>query len=296
MFNAPRQLDTSIEIVTPENIAFRYRVAGPFRRLPAYLIDLAIRLFVAGAALLGLSFAFGVAGVEEMGLGLAFIAWFLLAWFYGVLFETWFNGQTPGKWLMQIRVVATDGQPVGALQALLRNVLRFADAQPAFFQSLLILPFYQLGLLSSAISERCQRLGDLVCGTMVIVETRPRLDGLVRFAEPEVAELAGQIPANFTASRTLARALATYVARRRNFSFGRRLEIARHLAEPLRQRFQLPPRTNPDLLLCALYHRVFLTEGQPQSRAAAVPVLLEESRGMYPSDPAAAMAAMDRYR
>ena len=39
-----KQLDTQIEIVTPENIAFRYRVAGPFRRLPAYLIDLAVRV------------------------------------------------------------------------------------------------------------------------------------------------------------------------------------------------------------------------------------------------------------
>ena len=51
----PKQLDTQIEIVTPENIAFRYRVAGPFRRLPAYLIDLAIRVGVGdGGACFGL--------------------------------------------------------------------------------------------------------------------------------------------------------------------------------------------------------------------------------------------------
>ena len=40
------QLDSAIEIVTPENIAFRYEVAGPFRRMPAFLIDFAIRLGV----------------------------------------------------------------------------------------------------------------------------------------------------------------------------------------------------------------------------------------------------------
>ena len=42
MPKAPRQLDSRIDIVTPENIAFHYLLAGPFRRLPAYLIDCAI--------------------------------------------------------------------------------------------------------------------------------------------------------------------------------------------------------------------------------------------------------------
>ena len=36
-------LDTTIGVVTPENIAFQYQLAGPFRRLPAYAIDLAFR-------------------------------------------------------------------------------------------------------------------------------------------------------------------------------------------------------------------------------------------------------------
>ena len=40
------QIDSTVEIVTPENIAFHYRVAGPFRRLPAYILDLFIRWVV----------------------------------------------------------------------------------------------------------------------------------------------------------------------------------------------------------------------------------------------------------
>ena len=40
----PRQIDSRIDIVTPENIAFHYVLAGPFRRLPAYLIDVGIRI------------------------------------------------------------------------------------------------------------------------------------------------------------------------------------------------------------------------------------------------------------
>ena len=41
--SVPAALDTTIAVVTPENIAFNYQLAGPFRRLPAYLIDIAIR-------------------------------------------------------------------------------------------------------------------------------------------------------------------------------------------------------------------------------------------------------------
>ena len=57
----------------------------------------------------------------------------MLFWFYGGLFETFWNGQTPGKRLLGIRVITLDGQPINALQAILRNVLRIVDAQPLRF-------------------------------------------------------------------------------------------------------------------------------------------------------------------
>ena len=47
----PRPIDNAIDIITPENIAFEYRVAGPFRRLPAFALDVAIRGAVIAAAM-----------------------------------------------------------------------------------------------------------------------------------------------------------------------------------------------------------------------------------------------------
>jgi uncharacterized RDD family membrane protein YckC len=280
MRNVADQLDSSIEIVTPENIAFRYRVAGPFRRLPAYLIDLALRVAIvfAGFIVTGM---FGLTWVGPVLFGITLVAWFLLAWFYGGVCETLFNGQTPGKRLMGIRVVSIDGQPINAMQAVLRNVLRAIDAQPLWF--------YQLGLLAAAMNDRFQRLGDLASGTMVVVEERPWLDGVTRINDAKVARLAAQVPANFEPSRTLARALTAYVQRRRGFSWGRRLEIARHLAEPLREKFRLAPDTNPDLLLCALYHRVFITDRYEEPAAAASPfrqpAVLSENPLSFLDDP-----------
>lgn len=266
------QFDTTIEIVTPENIAFRHRVAGPFRRLPAYLIDMMIQAVVAGVGLAALLMVFGLARLPFTGFGVWLVLWFLLNWFYFGLFETYWNGQTPGKRLMQIRVVSVDGQPIGGLQAVLRNVMRILDGQPGLHY--LLGPFmYLVGLLTAMMNDRFQRLGDLLCGTMVVLEERQWFQGLVRTGEPEAARMVKLIPSNFQPSRTLARALAVYAQRRGNFSWPRRLEIARHLAEPLRQQFNLPVNTNPDLLLCALYHRTFITDRQGEPARQGSPFM-----------------------
>ena len=261
------QLDTRIEIVTPENIAFLYRVAGPFHRLPAYLIDILVRVFVAAVAFFGVLFVFGLAAAPGVGIGLWLVLWFVLEWLYGGLFETYWNGQTPGKRLTRLRVVSTNGQPINGFQAVLRNVLRAVDAMPIvpLFGALPV-PTYQLGLLATMLNDRYQRLGDLACGTMVVIEESPTRYGVIAIEEPDAIRLAGLLPATFQPSRSLALALSNYVARRRRFGWSRRVEIAQHLAEPLRRQFGLPRETSPDLLLCALYHRTFFSHEEMEVR------------------------------
>jgi len=262
MANQLDQLDTSIQIVTPENIAFRYQVAGPFCRLPAFLIDLVLRAVIWIATGLGFGFLFALLGIPDLGFGLWLVLWFLLAWFYGGIFETLWNGQTPGKRLTHLRVLSVDGQPINAHQAILRNILRAADAQPLFF--------FQVGLVAMTLNDRFQRLGDLASGTMVVIEKPRWLRDLVRIRDPQVLRLADEIPAGFVPTPSLARALAGYVDRRLSFPPPRRLEIARHLAVPLAQKFGLPPYTNPDALLSAAYHRGFVTD-QPKRPIQPLP-------------------------
>ncbi len=257
------QLDTRVEIVTPENIAFQYRMAGPFRRLPAFLLDTVIRALLAGVGMLGAVFVFGTVGVSGVGLGLGMLLWFLLAWFYGGLFEAYWNGQTPGKRVMGIRVVSVEGRPITPLQAVLRNILREADAQPLWL--------YQVGLLAATSNPRFQRLGDLACGTMVIVEQRQRSGQLARVTEPVARRMAAAIPKGFQPTRSQTRALAAYVERRHTFPWGRRMEIAAHLGEPLRREFGLAANTDVDLLLCGLYHRTFIAEREDQSTVGVSP-------------------------
>ena len=275
-----RQLDLRIEIVTPENIAFEYQVAGPFRRLPAYLIDIAIQFVVIVVLCIALLIGFGFLRAEGIGIGLALVLWFLLSWFYGGLFETFWNGQTPGKRLLGLRVLSAEGQPITALQAILRNVLRAVDCMPVCpipgSEALMpMLPLYMFGLVACSMNHRYQRLGDLAVGTMVVVEARQRLRGVVKIDQPAAIELANTLPPAFMAPPTLAKALSLYAERRPQFSPARRLEIARTLGEPLAERFALSGDINYDTLLLALYYRTFVSDrggDQPVERARERPV------------------------
>jgi uncharacterized RDD family membrane protein YckC len=252
------QLDTAIEIVTPENISFQYEVVGPFRRLPAFILDLSIRAVV----LLLAFFVMALLGwlVGTGGIALMIVLWFMLEWFYGGIFETYMNGQTPGKRIMGIRVVSTEGHPISGVQAVMRNILRGVDMMPlvplsAIEEDLawITVPTFAIGLVCQMFSSRFQRLGDIACGTMVVVDERRRRPKVWTSDEPRVVALAEAIPVGFPIDRQLHKALAAYVERRPRITSARRRDIARHLAVPLIERFGLPPDTNYDLLLCALH-------------------------------------------
>jgi len=284
MTNQPAQLDTSIKVVTPENIAFSYRVAGPTRRLVAFLIDLGIRLAVVMLLFMAVAFiamsTSAFLGNWMTGLAVAGVTvfLFLLEWFYGALFETFMNGRTPGKMMMGLRVLTIEGEPINGLQAVVRNLLRFADLMPLLSLEVLAVPVpvYMIptglvGLAVMAMNPRFQRLGDLVCGTMVVVEERHALTGVTRLEDPRAAQLASLLPANYVVNRRMARAVNNYVERRRHFSFARRREVAAHLAEPLLAPFGLPADTSYDLLLCALYYRAFIADRGDDARFIGPP-------------------------
>ncbi len=253
----PQPIDSIIQVVTPENIAFEYRIAGPFRRLGALLLDYAFMAVILTvlATVFTMTFGWLSAGLSE---GLMAIAYFIIAWFYGGLFETFFNGQTPGKMICSLRVLTDEGQPIDGLQAVMRTILRDVDN---------ILGV--VGLVVMTMNRRYQRLGDLACGTIVVVEDRQWLTGVAKLDDPRAIQLAAYLPPNFVVTRSMAKALSTYVERRRFFSVPRRREVAKHLAEPLLERFGLPADTSYDLLLCALYYRTFIADRGQDERLLA---------------------------
>ena len=100
---------------------------------------------------------------------------FLIFAGYFIFFEWMWNGQTPGKRLLKLRVIREDGRPITLWEAIARNLLRIFDAVPGF-----ILPVYSIGLITIFASRRDQRIGDMFAGTVVV---RERDDEAPTFAE-----------------------------------------------------------------------------------------------------------------
>lgn len=75
---------------------------------------------------------------------------------YFIYYEYKKNGQTPGKKLMGLRVVTLDGSPLSLGKCVMRETMRYID-------TMLVLP----GLLAFLLTQKRQRLGDLISGTMV---------------------------------------------------------------------------------------------------------------------------------
>jgi uncharacterized RDD family membrane protein YckC len=148
-----QRLDTTRRIATPEGIELQLRLAGPVARTFARLIDVAVAL----AILITASTIFSALG----GIGFAAIAIisFLTVWLLPAWCEVYWQGATPGKHAMKLKVVLDDGRPVDWGPALVRNLLWVIDFLPVFFAA---------GLFSMMINRDFKRLGDLAAGTIVI--------------------------------------------------------------------------------------------------------------------------------
>lgn len=300
MDQTAEKLDCFVRVKTPENIEFEYALAGPFQRFPAFLVDVFVRVAVFFGLAFVITIVLGFSSFLSQVLGpflvvSAIISFFLLSWFYGAFFESQFNGRTVGKMVFKLRTISVDGRPINGEQAALRNILRSADMCLLIPMGVFIaewegaqLPVCCVGLVSMALTRRMQRIGDLAAGTMVVSEQGSRLPLNLKPEDARVYGLAELIPANFKATASMAQTVGLYMENRRRLTSMRRNDVARHLAGPLIQRFGLLPDTSPDLLLCAVYVRTYMSEEQREQgrqlmrRQSAAPSPLASSPPVAP--------------
>jgi uncharacterized RDD family membrane protein YckC len=152
-------------VVTPENIPLTLELAGLGSRFGALMVDLLAQSLV----LVALAVLAGVLGATT-GLRAVLGDWlttisilgtFFVLFGYFILFETVWNGQTPGKKTFGLRVVRDGGYPVNFFAAAARNLVRIADFVPVF---------YGVGGLVVFFQPQYKRLGDLAAGTLVVKE------------------------------------------------------------------------------------------------------------------------------
>ncbi len=181
--------EETLIIETPERVPLAFALASIGNRFLAVAIDHFIQfmsIFIVAWALITWS-GVGLEGLEqepqevlkEMSkwtIAIMILIIFGLFAGYFIFFEWLWNGQTPGKRLLKLRVIREDGRPITLWEAIARNLLRIIDS----FPTLAIIPFYSIGLISVFSSSRDQRIGDMFAGTVVI---RERTDEAPTFAE-----------------------------------------------------------------------------------------------------------------
>lgn len=202
--------EETLIIETPERVQLEFALASIGNRFLAVSIDHFIQyLSIFLIAWLVLSFAgYGTSELVDepdrlliempkWTIAVLIVVLFLIFAGYFAAFEWLWNGQTPGKRLLKLRVIREDGRPLTLWEAIARNLLRIGDAVPGF-----ILPVYSVGLIVIFCSNRDQRLGDIFAGTVVI---RERTDTAPTFAETfstrltDAAFIRVQKPAGVTA-------------------------------------------------------------------------------------------------
>jgi uncharacterized RDD family membrane protein YckC len=233
-----------LNIDTPEQVALEFSLATVGSRFLAVAVDTLIQvgcavflflLILAGTWISSLT----VAGARPWVLAVLVLGVFVIYYGYFALFESIWNGQTPGKRLVGLRVIHASGRPVSVFEAVLRNVVRIADQMPGI---------YAVGIVTVFVTERSQRLGDLAAGTVVVHEHT------VESPQPEVAgeRAAGAALTHHGASKLAAEEIAVidlFFRRRDDLDAYARQRTARRIASRVRERLGITGNIDDEHLL-----------------------------------------------
>jgi uncharacterized RDD family membrane protein YckC len=176
------------EIVTPEGVPLRFTLARAGDRLGAFMID--ALLIVGACVLLVAATVFLTVAARGLGLAIGLLVFFLLRNFYFTWFECLWQGTTPGKRLVGVRVIDAHGGMLTAEAVFARNLMREVELflpAIAFLAPEAILPgvppalrylamawVFVFALLPLFNRDRL-RVGDLVGGTLVVRAPRSAL-------------------------------------------------------------------------------------------------------------------------
>lgn len=152
-------MEDSLPIQTTQNVRIDYVAAGLGNRILATLLDIFIRIAYSVAVLLLLSYFNFFDKLPNSVTSTLAVLIFLPVLLYSFLFETFMEGQTPGKKIVKIKVVMLDGTQPAVGAYFLRWVIRILDID--IFSGI-------IACICISVSDNKQRIGDIAAGTTVI--------------------------------------------------------------------------------------------------------------------------------
>ena len=152
--------DVGSGIVTPEAVLLEFETAGVGSRTAGELIDVAIQVAALFAMALAAGALSGAVGGTVAAIAVLILT-FLIIIGYPVAFESLWNGRTPGKAALGLRVVTVEGGPERFRHGAIRAII-------GLFELWIFLG--TIAVVSVILTRRDQRLGDLTAGTIVLRE------------------------------------------------------------------------------------------------------------------------------
>lgn len=153
------------ELVTGDAVVLDVKVAQLPVRVVSAFIDIFVQVIVLYAGIFVV--AFSLSQFDEALVGALSIIYSVLALVgYPVIWEMSTRGRSLGKMAMGLRVVSDDGGPERLRQAIIRALAAVVEI------------FMFMGapaVITSMVSSKGKRLGDIFAGTMVISERGPKL-------------------------------------------------------------------------------------------------------------------------
>ncbi|MEL6811200.1 MAG: RDD family protein [Bacteroidota bacterium] len=149
----------NFQIETAQNVTIAQNVAGVGERILAYLIDVVILI----TYYILIAILFAAIDLEDDLFFIVIMTIGLPIFLYHLLWETFWDGRTPGKAAMKLRVVKLDGSKPAFSNYLLRWLLRIID---------FTLAGGAVAFITIMFNGRGQRLGDIAGRTTVISEKK----------------------------------------------------------------------------------------------------------------------------
>ncbi len=247
-----------IRLQTPESVELEFLLAGIGSRALALLVDytfwglllstvILLWSFIAEQTIDLLSNILGNTDSLELWLfSILMLISFVIYVGYFVIFETLWQGQTPGKRYAKIRVITDEGKPATLSHAALRALLRPFD--DLFF----------IGFMLIIFTPKEKRLGDWIAGTIVVQTENNTIAKDLKLSNDATAlanhllekgNLSAILPDDFAVVRE-------YLQRRPHLDPQAKRSLCLKLAKELQEIIQLenlPYNMSADLFLEALY-------------------------------------------
>ena len=152
------------EVVTGEAVVLDVPIAAFPSRMAALMLDMLLQVMLLVILAVVITVTSGQLNAAAIA-AISSTAFLLVIVGYPTSFETLSRGRTLGKMALGLRVVSDDGSPERFRQALIRALAGIFEIWTIVLEP--------VGLITSMVSARGKRLGDMFAGTYVILERVP---------------------------------------------------------------------------------------------------------------------------